>query len=169
VLPGGTTPGPTTASLALKSNYQHLREGTRVPGVDFPVALYEKLGSRRASHKAAEQSRRDRINGAIIELGGLLPSKSGGWARSGSMSRAEQMSGSEDSEQLNPASRRNSKVMILEGVNAYIKQLQKDVADREQLILESKKEMESMKRKLKDGELEVGPGHARLNQEQRGE
>lgn len=93
MVPSEAATGPTTASLALKSNYQHLREGTHVPGVDFPVALYEKLGSRRESRKVAEQSRRDRISGAIVELGKLLPLKSGGWLNSGIMSRAEQTSG----------------------------------------------------------------------------
>lgn len=49
-------------------------------------------------------------------------------------------------------------------MNAYVKQLQRDVADRERLIEESK-EIEAMKRKLEYGKVGLGPDHARLSQE----
>ncbi|KKZ64766.1 hypothetical protein EMCG_09344 [[Emmonsia] crescens] len=59
--------------LASKSNYQHILEGTLLPGVSYPNALAENLSSKRVNHKLAEQGRRNRINTALKEIEGLLP------------------------------------------------------------------------------------------------
>ncbi|OJD17500.1 hypothetical protein AJ78_02421 [Emergomyces pasteurianus Ep9510] len=59
--------------LASKSNYQHILEGTLLPGVSYPNALAENLSSKRTNHKLAEQGRRNRINTALKEIEGLLP------------------------------------------------------------------------------------------------
>ena len=59
--------------LASKSNYQHILEGTLLPGVSYPDTLAENLSSKRTNHKLAEQGRRNRINSALKEIESLLP------------------------------------------------------------------------------------------------
>ncbi|KAL1959210.1 hypothetical protein VTO42DRAFT_2715 [Malbranchea cinnamomea] len=59
--------------LASKSNYQHILDGTVLPGVTYPESLAENLSSKRTNHKLAEQGRRNRINTALKEIESLLP------------------------------------------------------------------------------------------------
>lgn len=59
--------------LASKSNYQHIIDGTVLPGVSYPETLAENLSSKRTNHKLAEQGRRNRINAALKEVEALLP------------------------------------------------------------------------------------------------
>lgn len=59
--------------LASKSNYQHILDGTHLPGVTYPETLAENLTSKRTSHKLAEQGRRNRINNALKEIEALVP------------------------------------------------------------------------------------------------
>ena len=63
--------------LASRSNYQNILEGSHLPGVSYPTDLSMNLTSKRTSHKIAEQGRRNRINMALQEMQGLLPSKFG--------------------------------------------------------------------------------------------
>lgn len=60
--------------LASKSNYQHILDGTLLPGVSYPETLAENLSSKRTNHKLAEQGRRNRINNALKEIESLIPS-----------------------------------------------------------------------------------------------
>ncbi|KAL3459855.1 helix-loop-helix DNA-binding domain-containing protein [Aspergillus heterothallicus] len=59
--------------LASKSNYQHILDGTLLPGVSYPETLAENLSSKRTNHKLAEQGRRNRINNALKEIETLIP------------------------------------------------------------------------------------------------
>ncbi|KAL2817235.1 helix-loop-helix DNA-binding domain-containing protein [Aspergillus cavernicola] len=59
--------------LATKSNYQHILDGTLLPGVSYPETLAENLSSKRTNHKLAEQGRRNRINNALKEIETLIP------------------------------------------------------------------------------------------------
>lgn len=59
--------------LASKSNYQHILDGTLLPGVSYPETLAKNLTSKRTNHKLAEQGRRNRINNALKEIEALLP------------------------------------------------------------------------------------------------
>lgn len=59
--------------LASKSNYQHILDGTLLPGVSYPETLAENLTSKRTNHKLAEQGRRNRINNALKEIEALVP------------------------------------------------------------------------------------------------
>jgi hypothetical protein len=59
--------------LASKSNYQHILDGTVLPGVSYPETLAENLSSKRTNHKLAEQGRRNRINTALKEIETLIP------------------------------------------------------------------------------------------------
>lgn len=66
--------GETSALyLASKSNYQHILDGTLLPGVSYPETLAENLSSKRTNHKLAEQGRRNRINNALKEIETLIP------------------------------------------------------------------------------------------------
>lgn len=69
----GVSPESSAVYLASKSNYQHLLDGTLLPGVSYPEALAENLSSKRTNHKLAEQGRRNRINSALKEIETLLP------------------------------------------------------------------------------------------------
>ncbi|KAF9885608.1 hypothetical protein FE257_012699 [Aspergillus nanangensis] len=66
--------GETSALyLASKSNYQHILDGTLLPGVSYPDTLAENLSSKRTNHKLAEQGRRNRINNALKEIETMIP------------------------------------------------------------------------------------------------
>ncbi|KAH8430394.1 phosphate-sensing transcription factor PHO4 [Aspergillus melleus] len=68
--------GETSALyLASKSNYQHILDGTLLPGVSYPETLAENLSSKRTNHKLAEQGRRNRINNALKEIETLIPAE----------------------------------------------------------------------------------------------
>jgi Helix-loop-helix DNA-binding domain len=69
----GITSESSALYLASKSNYQHILDGTVLPGVSYPEALAENLSSKRTNHKLAEQGRRNRINTALKEIETLLP------------------------------------------------------------------------------------------------
>ncbi|OKL59649.1 hypothetical protein UA08_05131 [Talaromyces atroroseus] len=69
----GITSESSALYLASKSNYQHILDGTVLPGVSYPEALAENLSSKRTNHKLAEQGRRNRINTALKEIEALLP------------------------------------------------------------------------------------------------
>ncbi|EGD90733.1 hypothetical protein H112_02200 [Trichophyton rubrum D6] len=69
----GVSSETSALHLASKSNYQHILEGTLLPGVTYPEALAENLSSKRTNHKLAEQGRRNRINSALKEIESLLP------------------------------------------------------------------------------------------------
>ncbi|OJJ33079.1 hypothetical protein ASPWEDRAFT_604837 [Aspergillus wentii DTO 134E9] len=71
---GDAGSGETSALyLASKSNYQHILDGTLLPGVSYPETLAENLSSKRTNHKLAEQGRRNRINNALKEIETLIP------------------------------------------------------------------------------------------------
>lgn len=68
-----TTAETSALYLASKSNYQHILDGTLLPGVSYPETLAENLSSKRTNHKLAEQGRRNRINHALKEIETLIP------------------------------------------------------------------------------------------------
>ncbi|KAF2176040.1 hypothetical protein K469DRAFT_755922 [Zopfia rhizophila CBS 207.26] len=152
--------------LESKSNYQHFIEGTRVPGVKYPEGLYEKLNSKRTSHKVAEQARRNRMNVALGELGRLLPTTDGmGTNSSGSeipgrmgcanspKGKANEINGEKvvDGAGCGGARDSDSKAKIVESAIDYIKQLQRDVLEWEQSFEKGKGEIEVLRR-LRDAE-----------------
>lgn len=78
------SPEAHTLLLASKSNFQRILDGSILPG-SFPDDLTREIHSKRASHKLAEQGRRNRINSALMELQGLLPNTDGGLGGSASV------------------------------------------------------------------------------------
>jgi hypothetical protein len=121
----------TTRILATKSNYQHLVEGTTVPGVVYPSELSTNLTSKRTSHKIAEQGRRNRINTALAVIATLLP---GYEPKDGENSDGESDGDEKDGRdgkkgKKAPSSTPNSKASTVELAIEYIKQLKQEVAD----------------------------------------
>ncbi|KAK2773724.1 hypothetical protein FQN53_003994 [Emmonsiellopsis sp. PD_33] len=126
--------------LASKSNYQHILEGTLLPGVSYPNALAENLSSKRTNHKLAEQGRRNRINTALKEIEGLLPpsliqeterADKAGDAANGSATKSEKAN----------SSQAISKASTVEMAIVYIKSLQNE-------LLETKKKLRVAESKL---------------------
>lgn len=112
--------------LASKSNYQNILEGTHLPGVSYPETLSTNLTSKRTSHKIAEQGRRNRINTALQEIAGLLPSftlqANDPGSLSGQVNPNMMMSGT-------AAQQSNSKAATVESAIDYIKSLQKELGE----------------------------------------
>lgn len=119
--------------LASKSNYQHIMEGTKLPGLSYPNALAENLSSKRTSHKVAEQGRRNRINVALKEIETLLPAALlGGSPTKGGKSKKEDKDGKEDGDDEGAngksAAQSASKAHTVEMAIIYIKSLQEELA-----------------------------------------
>ncbi|PGH09362.1 hypothetical protein GX51_00805 [Blastomyces parvus] len=133
--------------LASKSNYQHIIEGTLLPGVSYPNALAENLSSKRTNHKLAEQGRRNRINTALKEIEGLLPpslirerekaDRAGGDGGDGATNSNTTGKSSSDKPSSTPTI---SKASTVEMAIVYIKSLQRELSEtKEKLqIAESK-------------------------------
>ncbi|KAB8199318.1 hypothetical protein BDV34DRAFT_207100 [Aspergillus parasiticus] len=126
--------------LASKSNYQHILDGTLLPGVSYPEALAENLSSKRTNHKLAEQGRRNRINNALKEIEALIPA---GFVNMKNAKDATPCSlkGSEK-EKEKPSNQQISKASTVEMAIDYIKAL--------------KKELEETKSKLEAAEARLG-------------
>lgn len=133
--------GKETAIMlaATKSNYQNILEGTHLPGVHYPTELSTNLTSKRTSHKIAEQGRRNRINSALQELGGLIPKDREG-EKSGSGDAGDT---AETTSAKAAAQSANSKASTVEQAIEYVKQLKNDVAA-------ATKRAEEAERKLKE-------------------
>ncbi|KAL5117717.1 hypothetical protein ACEQ8H_004327 [Pleosporales sp. CAS-2024a] len=131
----GVTDHTHALLLASKSNYQNILDGTTVPGVVYPTSLSTNLTSKRTSHKIAEQGRRNRINMALQEMQALLPSP---------------LIGATDakSPESSAAQSSNSKAAKVESAIDYIKQLKKEVSERDRLLESKDQEMEQLKREL---------------------
>ena len=72
ILPGGMSP-QLTAMLASKSNYQHIVDGTYDQlNITYPSNMTQGLETRRTSHKAAEQKRRDHLKESFEQLRNVL-------------------------------------------------------------------------------------------------
>ncbi|KAE8375900.1 hypothetical protein BDV26DRAFT_266851 [Aspergillus bertholletiae] len=127
--------------LASKSNYQHILDGTLLPGVSYPEALAENLSSKRTNHKLAEQGRRNRINNALKEIEALIPI---GFVNMKNMKDATTHCGpkSNEKEKEKPSNQQISKASTVEMAIDYIKAL--------------KKELEETKGKLEAAEARLG-------------
>ncbi|KAK2765462.1 hypothetical protein FQN54_008316 [Arachnomyces sp. PD_36] len=133
----GVSPESSAVYLASKSNYQHLLDGTLLPGVSYPEALAENLSSKRTNHKLAEQGRRNRINSALKEIEALLPP---GFAAERCKDTGEGTPGTtaKDKSGNQPVSKASTVEMAID----YIKQL--------------RSELDETKEKLKAAEMKNG-------------
>lgn len=112
--------------LASKSNYQHILDGTLLPGVSYPENLAENLSSKRTNHKLAEQGRRNRINTALKEIETLLPP---GFTQDRAKESKETTptSKNDDKEKEKTANQAISKASTVEMAIDYIKALKQEL------------------------------------------
>lgn len=130
--------------LASKSNYQHILDGTLLPGVSYPETLAENLSSKRTNHKLAEQGRRNRINTALKEIESLLPP---GFAQERSRERKEAQGNGQGTPSLKPVEKERanhaiSKASTVEMAIDYIKLLKKELEETKQKLKEAESKLE---------------------------
>ncbi|CRG86657.1 Phosphorus acquisition-controlling protein [Talaromyces islandicus] len=123
----GMTGESSALYLASKSNYQHILDGTLLPGVSYPESLAENLSSKRTNHKLAEQGRRNRINTALKEIEALLPP---GFARDRAAKESKETGTgkSGDKEKDKNGQQTISKASTVEMAIDYIKSLQQELS-----------------------------------------
>lgn len=109
-----------------------------MPGVVYPTSLSTNLTSKRTSHKIAEQGRRNRINMALQEMQALLPSPQLGAIPDDAKSPPDSTG------QLS----NNSKAAKVESAIDYIKQLKKQVSEKDDLLSKKDEEMEQLRKEL---------------------
>ncbi|OMP86794.1 Phosphorus acquisition-controlling protein [Diplodia seriata] len=156
LLPEGATTSDDTHALLLasKSNYQHILEGTHVPGVTYPEALSTNLTSKRTSHKIAEQGRRNRINIALQELQSLIPSPTINPKDPGASATIGNSASPEESAQRKEERQSNSKASTVENAIEYIRLLQRKDEERDRKMMDQRKEIEELRKRLKSGKTE---------------
>ncbi|KAL2810225.1 helix-loop-helix DNA-binding domain-containing protein [Aspergillus granulosus] len=136
---GGISGDASAIFLASKSNYQHILDGTLLPGVSYPETLAENLSSKRTNHKLAEQGRRNRINNALKEIETLIPPA---YVQSKHNKEAAACNGKAgDKEKEKAGNQPISKASTVEMAIDYIKSL--------------KAELESTKKKLEAAEAQL--------------
>ncbi|KAI4720446.1 hypothetical protein E4T48_03340 [Aureobasidium sp. EXF-10727] len=151
---GGLSEAQQAILLASKSNYTHLLEGTRLPGVSYPDSLSQGLTSKRTSHKLAEQGRRNRINEAIKEMQTLLP-KTKGKGRPEEVAEEEEEANAKDDKGNSTAEGRsaNSKAATVESAINYIKLLQQEKTTAFELLKKRDEEMAALRKQLQAADI----------------
>ncbi|KAK7723114.1 hypothetical protein SLS57_004671 [Botryosphaeria dothidea] len=157
LLPEGATTSDDTHALLLasKSNYQHLLEGTHVPGVVYPEALSTNLTSKRTSHKIAEQGRRNRINLALQELQSLIPSPTIKAKDPFANGTPANSASPEESQQKKEDKQSGSKASTVENAIEYIKLLKQKDEERDREMLRQRKEIEELRKRLEGGSIDM--------------
>lgn len=142
--------------LASKSNYQHILDGTHLPGVSYPETLAENLSSKRTNHKLAEQGRRNRINNALKEIEALLPP---GFS-SPKETPCGTPKGSEKDKDKN-ANSMVSKASTVEMAIDYIKSLKGELAETKEKLETAESKLEGRK---DDGVAQADDASGRISQ-----
>ncbi|KAF2087694.1 hypothetical protein K490DRAFT_73618 [Saccharata proteae CBS 121410] len=138
--------------LASKSNYQNLIEGNHLPGVTYPSELSTNLTSKRTSHKLAEQGRRNRINLALAELGGMIPNNGSPAISAKDAGPPKSAEGAGSPDDKGGAEKGNSKASTVENAIAYIKVLKAREEEMEREMSAQRKELEELKMRLRTGD-----------------
>ncbi|KAF7593171.1 hypothetical protein BBP40_011884 [Aspergillus hancockii] len=149
--------------LASKSNYQHILDGTLLPGVSYPETLAENLSSKRTNHKLAEQGRRNRINNALKEIEALIPL---GFV---SMKNAKEATapgsakgGEKEKEKDKSSNQQISKASTVEMAIDYIKVLKKELEETQCKLLAAEARLsEKETSETRDG-VSFGSGNEQL-------
>ncbi|KAK0659093.1 Phosphorus acquisition-controlling protein [Lasiodiplodia hormozganensis] len=152
--PPSTSDDTHALLLASKSNYQHILEGTHVPGVVYPEALSTNLTSKRTSHKIAEQGRRNRINLALQELQSLIPSPTINPKDSSTSAPTGNSASPEESALRKEERQSNSKASTVENAIEYIKLLKRKDEERDRRMMEQRREIEELRKKLESGKID---------------
>jgi hypothetical protein len=142
--------------LASKSNYQHILEGTLLPGVSYPDTLAENLSSKRTNHKLAEQGRRNRINSALKEIESLLPSSytQDKTKEKDSTTETGGANGSTKSAEKSGSTQTISKASTVEMAIDYIKALRKELSETKEKLKTAEAKLDQ--REGNDDEKRIG-------------
>lgn len=136
--------------LASKSNYQHILDGTLLPGVSYPETLAENLSSKRTNHKLAEQGRRNRINHALKEIETLIP-ETFAQMRTAKEAAACNVKPS-DKEKEKAGNQAASKASTVEMAIDYIKALQQELITTKTKLVDAESKLEDNNKVGNDGE-----------------
>ncbi|KAG9295009.1 hypothetical protein G9A89_017803 [Geosiphon pyriformis] len=148
--------------LAQKSNYQNILEGTaKSLGISYPSDLQSSLESRRTTHKAAEQKRRDSLKQSFDELKKVVPYKSmlnnNKSISSNSSNNGDSSSGGKNGD---GTMKNVSKLFLLKRAHDHIVELQQKNKEKDDVIGKLMKELEALKGTSSlgdaEGELEGG-------------
>jgi hypothetical protein len=146
-----TSTGSTQADLlASKSNYEWIAEGRHAEmGLHFSTAMATGVMMRRATHRAAEQARRDRMKSAMVDLAEFLLD---GEVTFGSGTSCFVVSrGEEPGENGEPKKGRNiNKARIMEMALEKLKAQEKEMELAVQRLGAQEKEIEGLTERLKD-------------------
>ncbi|CAG8459064.1 4890_t:CDS:2 [Paraglomus occultum] len=124
--------------LAQTSNYQAILEGTAQSlGISYPSDLQLSLESRRTTHKAAEQKRRDSLKQSFDELKKVVPYTSS----LGNGAKADPGNGKGDG-----SSKNVSKLFLLKKAHDYIVELHSKVIDKDETIRQLREELAAIKK-----------------------
>ncbi|CAG8528690.1 3749_t:CDS:2, partial [Ambispora gerdemannii] len=138
--------------LAQKSNYQNILEGTAQSlGISYSSDLQSSLESRRTTHKAAEQKRRDSLKQCFDELKRVVPYKS-------MLGKNIIIANSNNDDGDNSSSggggkngdgtmKNVSKLFLLKRAHDHIVELQEQNKDKDNIIAKLMKELETCKGK----------------------
>ncbi|CAG8560695.1 323_t:CDS:2 [Acaulospora colombiana] len=144
--------------LAKKSNYQSILEGTaKSLGISYPSDVHSSLESRRTTHKAAEQKRRDSLKQSFDELKKVVPfqSISSGNGNNGSGNSSSGSDGNNNCNSSgkngdgNPSMKNVSKLFLLKRAHDYIVELHKQTREKDDIIQKLREELGELKQSKK--------------------
>jgi hypothetical protein len=126
----------------LSSTYQNLIDETDIPSVSYPDSPAVGAPSKRSLHKVAEWGRRNRINDALKEMQGLIPTSD---IRTEELVEKSLGTNKKDNMKSN-----SSKAATVESANRHIKMLKEGQVSQREVMVVLRKQYEEMRRRLWD-------------------
>ncbi|RIA86088.1 hypothetical protein C1645_829820 [Glomus cerebriforme] len=147
--------------LANKSNYRSILEGTaKSLGISYSSDVHSSLESRRTTHKAAEQKRRDSLKQSFDELKKVIPYQSTSSKSNGSDGNTNNngKSNSNSNGKSDGTMKNVSKLFLLKRAHDYIVELEQKSKEKDVLIQKLNDELDDLKgvkrRKIEETEKE---------------
>ncbi|CAJ0651080.1 15072_t:CDS:2 [Entrophospora sp. SA101] len=140
--------------LAEKSNYRSILEGTAQSlGISYSSDVHSSLESRRTTHKAAEQKRRDSLKKSFDELKKVVPLNLSGNSNDTNSNNNNNSSdsvnvdknNSKSGENINVTTKNVSKLFLLKRAHDHIVELQRENDEKDDMIKKLQYEVESLK------------------------
>nr|CAG8443911.1 13422_t:CDS:2 [Entrophospora candida] len=140
--------------LAEKSNYRSILEGTAQSlGISYSSDVHSSLESRRTTHKAAEQKRRDSLKKSFDELKKVVPLNLSGNSNDTNSNNNNNSSdsvnvdknNSKNGENINATTKNVSKLFLLKRAHDHIVELQRENDEKDDMIKKLQYEVESLK------------------------
>ncbi|CAG8637868.1 9120_t:CDS:2, partial [Rhizophagus irregularis] len=133
--------------LAKKSNYRSILEGTaKSLGISYSSDVHSSLESRRTTHKAAEQKRRDSLKQSFDELKKVVPYQS---TLNKSNSNSGDVKNNDNKNNINGKSdgsmKNVSKLFLLKRAHDYIVELEQKSKVKDELIQKLNDELDELK------------------------